>query len=58
MLNRMKILQIEQFAFEQAKEILDDGTVQTVAFSAHALNNTIVGQCLLMLFVLILPALI
>ena len=58
MLNRMKILQMKQFALEQGKEILNDGIVQTVTFSAHALNNTIVGQCLLILFMLILSALI
>ena len=39
MLKRIKSLQVEKLAFEQAEEILHHGIVQAVAFSAHALAN-------------------
>ena len=56
--NGIEGLQIEQFRFEQAKEILHDCVVQTVALATHALAYVIVGQQLLVEFVLVLPALI
>ena len=37
-LHRLKLLSVQQFTFEQAKEILYHGIVQTVSFPAHALS--------------------
>ncbi len=56
--HRIEILKIEQFALEQTKEVFDYGIIQTVALSAHALNDTVIRQLSLILFVLVLPALI
>ena len=35
--HRIKFLQIEQFAFEQTKEVFYHSIVQTITFPAHAL---------------------
>lgn len=51
-------LKIEQFALEQSEEIFHHSIIQTVAFSAHALNDTVISQFLLIMLVLILPSLI
>ena len=57
-LHRSKFLQIQQFAFEQAKKILHHGIVQAVALAAHALPDTLTFEHVLVLLVLILPALV
>ena len=54
----VECLEIEQFALEQSEEIFHHGIIQTIAFSAHALNDTVINQPLLVLLVLVLPALI
>lgn len=36
-------LQVEQFRFEQAEEILNNSVVQTVALTAHTLADVVVG---------------
>ena len=51
-------MQIEQFRFEQAEEILHNSIVQTVALTTHALADVVAGQKPLVVLVLILPALI
>ena len=56
--HRIEILKIEQFALQQAKEIFYYSIIQTVALSAHALNDTVIRQLLLIMLVLVLPALI
>jgi len=58
LLKRIKSLQVEKLAFEQAEEILHHGIVQTVAFSAHALANAFLSSHSLVLPVLVLPALV
>ena len=57
-LHRSKFLQIQQFAFEQAKEIFHDSIIQTVAFSAHTLSNAFLTKQTLVLLMLILPTLV
>ena len=56
--NRFKILKIEQFTLEMAKEILHDCVIQTVGLSAHALANTFLFEHSLVLLVLVVPTLI
>ena len=64
MLHGLKILQIQQLAFEQPKEILNHSIVQTVALSAHALpdalltEHSFLTEHSLILLVLVLPPLI
>ena len=58
MLHRLKILQIQQFAFEQSKEILDHSVIQAVALPTHALADALLPEHPLVLLVLVLPALI
>ena len=58
MVDRIKGLQVEQFRFEQAEEILHDCVVQTVALATHALADVVVNQQPLVVLVLVLPALI
>ena len=53
-----KFLQIEQLALEQAEEVFDHGTVQTVSFPAHALPDAFLLGHPLVLLALVLPALI
>ena len=57
-LHGLEFLKIEQFTLEQAEEVFDHGIIQTVALSAHTLNDAIVGEFLLVISVLVLPALI
>lgn len=57
-LHRLKFLKIEQFTLEQAEEVFNHGIIQTVALSAHTLNDAVVGELLLVIPVLVLPALI
>ena len=54
----LKLLQIQQLAFKQTKEILNYGVIQTVTFSAHTLPDALLPQHLPVQFVLVLPALI
>ena len=56
--HRIEILEIEQFALQQAEEIFYYSIIQTVALSAHALNDTVIRQLLLIMLVLVLPALV
>ena len=56
--HRLKFLQIKEFAFEQAKEILYHSIVQTVTLSTHALPDALVFEHGLVSFVLVLPALV
>ena len=56
--HRIKFLQIEQFTFEQAKEVFYYSIVQTITFPAHALPDTFLMKHPLLLFMLVLPALI
>ena len=56
--NGIEGLQIEQFRFEQAKEIFHNSIVQTVAFTAHALADVVISQQPLVELVLVLPTLI
>lgn len=56
--HRLKFLQVEQLAFQQAKEVFNHCIVQTVFFAAHALLDTLVFEDLLVLLVLVLPALV
>ena len=58
MLHGMKILQIQQIAPDQPKEILNHSVVQTVAFSTHALPDALFTEHSPILFVLVLPALV
>lgn len=43
-IHRVKLLEIEQFAFEQTEEVFHHSIIQTIAFSAHALNDTVIRQ--------------
>ncbi len=52
--HKIEILKIEQFALEQTEEFFDYGIIQTVALSTHALNDTVIRQLSLILFVLVL----
>ena len=54
--HRLKFLQVEQLAFQQAKEVFNHCIVQTVFFAAHALLDTLVFADVLGLLVLVLPA--
>ena len=54
----IEILEIEQFALQQTEEVFDHSIIQAVTFPAHALDHSIIGQFLLVMLVLILPALI
>ena len=56
--HRIKFLQIEQFAFEQTKEVFYHSIVQTITFPAHALPYAFLTKHPLVLFILVLPALI
>jgi len=58
MLHVFKNLQVQQLAFEQAKQAFNHSVVKTVPFAAHALANSFCSQHLLILFVLVLPALV
>ena len=53
-----KILQIQQFALKQSKEILDHSIDQTVAFPAHALPDALFTEHLPVLLVLVLSTLV
>ena len=53
-----ELLQIQQFTFEQPKEIFYHCVVQTISLSAHALPDAFLPEHPLILFVLVLPALI
>ena len=44
MLQRVEVLKVKQFRFEQAEEVLYHGIVQTVAFSTHALPDILAFQ--------------
>ena len=57
-LHRLKLLQIQKFAFEQPKEIFYHGVVQTVSFPAHALSDALLAEHPLILPMLVLPALV
>lgn len=54
----MEFLQVEQPAFEQAKENFCYSIIQAVAFAAHTLPDAFLAKHLLVLFVLVLPALV
>ena len=56
--HRAEVLKIEQFTLQQSEEIFYHSIIQTVALPAHALNDTVIGQRLLVMLVLVLPALI
>ena len=56
--HRIKFLQIEQFAFEQTKEVFYHSIVQTITFPAHALPHAFLTKHPLVLFMLVLPALV
>ena len=56
--HRIEILEIEQLALQQTEEIFYYGIIQTVTLSAHALNDTVILQLLLLLLVLVMPALV
>ncbi len=53
-----ELLQIQQFTFEQPKEIFYHCVVQTAPLAAHALPDALLAEHPLILPVLILPALI
>ena len=57
-LHRLKFLKIEQFTLEQAEEVFIHGIIQTVALSAHTLNDAVVGELLLVIPVLVIPVLV
>lgn len=48
----LKILQIEQFALEQTKEILYNSIIKIVTFPAHTLLNAFLSEHPLVLFML------
>ena len=56
--HRLEFLKIKQFTLEQAEEVFDHSIVQAIALSAHALNDTVISQFLLVMLVMVLPALI
>ena len=58
MRHRLKVLQIQKLALEQAEEVFYHGIVQTVALTAHALSDTFLLEHPLVLPVLVLPALV
>ena len=51
--HRIKFMQIEQFAFEQTKEVFYYGIVQTVTFPAHTLPDAFLPEYLPVLLSLI-----
>ena len=51
-------MKIEQFTLEKNKEVFDHSIIQTIAFSAHTLNDTVINQLLLVMLMLILPSLV
>ena len=57
-LHRLECLQIEQFTFQQAKEIFHHGIVETITFAAHALPDALTFEHTLVLLVLVVPALV
>ena len=57
-LHWIEILEMELFALQQIEEVFYYSIIQTVALSAHTLNNTIIRQLFLVMFVLALPALV
>ena len=58
MLYGLEVLQIEQLTFQQAEKVFNHCIFQTVAFSAHALVDSLFLEYSLVLFVLVLPTLI
>ena len=56
--HRVEVLKIEQFTLQQSEEIFYYSIIQTVSLSAHTLNDTVIRQLFLVMFVLVLPALI
>ena len=56
--HRIEVLKIEQFALQKPEEVFHHSIIQTVTFSAHTLNDTVIGQPSLILFMLVLPPLI
>ena len=58
MFHRVEVVKIEQFTLQQSEEIFYHSIIQTVALPAHALNDTVIGQRLLVMLVLVLSALI
>lgn len=56
--HRLEFLQIEQFAFEQTKEIFYHSIVRTVSFPVHTLANTFLPEHALILLVLVLTTLV
>jgi hypothetical protein len=44
MFHRLKLLQIQQLAFEQSEEVLDHGVIQAVSLAAHTLPDALVFQ--------------
>ncbi len=56
--HRLELLQIEQFTFQQAKEVFYYLIIQAVSFAAHTLLDAFRFQHSLVLFVLVLPALV
>lgn len=57
MLERVKILQIKQFTFQQSKKVFNHCVVQTITPMAHALLDTIFFEHSLISSVLIVPTL-
>ena len=54
----IEVLKIEQFTLQKSEEIFYHSIIQTIPLSAHTLDDTVIGQRLLVLLVLVLPALI
>ena len=54
----LEVLQTEQLTFQQAEKVFNHGIIQTVAFSAHALVDSLFLEHSLVLFMLVLPTLI
>ena len=58
MLHGLELLQIKQFTFQQAKEVLCHCIIQAVPFAAHTLLDAFCFEHPLVLLVLVLPALV
>lgn len=58
MLNGIELLNVRELGFENAKEVLLNGIVQTVSFSRHALLDIVCLEYALIRFHLVMPALI
>lgn len=58
MLHGLELLQIKQFTFQQAEEVLCHCIVQAVPFAAHTLPDAFCFEHPLVLLVLVLPALV